>query len=285
MTRITRLVMSKVTAKVPERAINHFLESVEDKQKILLYGQISFYQATIMFLYHMVTAKGYMTIEKEVMFPHSNMNQVFGMIRQLMVDWALDVIRPGTLIERQLIAKSYVKKEEFTHTTLICDSADFRLEKRDRLRTQSDWHSYKEKSHAARYQFVISHDKVFRHVDGYFYPKEYDADCLGGMKDDMKLLFKKGDVMMADNHYSTLRSWKKPRVITRVRKPPKRELSDEDKVYNENFSAERSKIEHAIGDIKARFKMLRIPFRKTAEVQKDMVFIACAIHNFVYGGV
>ncbi len=283
MTRISRLVSGTVTARVPENAINHFLESVEDKQQINLYGQITFHQATIMFLYHMVTGKGYQSIEREVDFPHSNMNQVFGTIRRLMADWARDIIQPGTLIKRQLIARSHVRHAEFADTTLICDSSDFRLEKRDRLRKKSPWHSYKENSHAARYQFIITHDKVFVHVDGYFYPKDYDANCLEGMKDDMMSLFAKGDIMMADNHYSTLRSWKKPRVITRLRKPRHRALTDDEQRFNAEFSAERSKVEHAIGDVKSRFRILASPFRKSAEAQKDMVLIACAVHNFVYG--
>ena len=89
--------------------------------------------------------------------------------------------------------------------------------------------------------------------------------------------------MMADNHYSTLRSWKKPRVITRLRKPRHRALTDDEQRFNAEFSAERSKVEHAIGDVKSRFRILASPFRKSAEAQKDMVLIACAVHNFVYG--
>jgi hypothetical protein len=236
-----------------------------------------------MFLYHLVTGKGYPTLEREFKFPHSNMNQVFGTIRRLMVKWAREHIQPGTLAERLRIAKMFVKKKEFVKTTLLCDSADFRLEKRDREKTKSSWHSYKENSHAARYQFIISHDKVFRHVDGYFYPKDYDADCLNGMKDEVTSIFAKGDIMMADNHYTKLvRTWKKPKVITRHRKPRKKKLSKDKEAYNKRFSAERYKVEHAIGDVKNRFKILAVPFRKTAEVQKDIVIIGCAIHNFVY---
>ena len=108
-----------------------------------------------------------------------------------MADWARDIIQQGTLIKSQLISRSHVKHAEFANTTIICDSSDFRLEKRDHLRKKSPWHSYEENSHAARYQFVITHDKVFVHVDGYFYPKDNDADCLEGMKDDMMSLFAK----------------------------------------------------------------------------------------------
>ncbi len=40
LTRISRLVSGMVTVRVPENAINLFLESVEDKQQINLYGKL-----------------------------------------------------------------------------------------------------------------------------------------------------------------------------------------------------------------------------------------------------
>ncbi len=54
-----------------------------------------------------------------------------------------------------------------------------------------------------------------------YHPKDYDADCLEGMKDDLK-----GDVMLTDNHYSTLLFWKRLKVTTGIRKSPRKELTD-----------------------------------------------------------
>jgi hypothetical protein len=163
MVKSTRVLEATVHAKIPEKCMHDFIKSVADKEKITLYGQIDFTQAAYLYAYHLITAEGYCTLEKKFGFPHANCNQVFGTIRRYWEKWSMEQVAAGTLAERKRAAQNFVKFKEFKDSTLVVDSADFQLEKRDRLKAKSPWWSKKEKHHAARYQFFISQDSLIRY--------------------------------------------------------------------------------------------------------------------------
>lgn len=191
-------------------------------------------------------------------------------------------MRSGALTERQQAARSFIKHRAFKDVTLIVDSGDFRLEKRDNRRAKSPWWSVKERSHAARYQFIISPDQVIRYWDGYFYPKDYDAHCLEGVKKDLYSHFSKGDVIMGDDHCRVLsKTWKEIEVRRRLYKheDPPGNMTRE--TYSYQFSATRSVVEGVIGDLKKRFHLLKVPYRKQAESQKEVVAIVVGVHNWL----
>jgi hypothetical protein len=75
------------------------------------------------------------------------MRNLFGQTQSLLVRWANKQLKPSTLDQRKKVAKKKGMRELFNQTTLVCDSADFRIKKQDNLRGKSKHHSYKLKNH------------------------------------------------------------------------------------------------------------------------------------------
>ena len=144
MVKFSRPVDSELYRKVPQTFIEDFLKSSWGKEEMTLYGGLSKRKATKAFLYHMVTGKSYQAMEWVVGIKHSNCRQVFGTIRRALFRYSRNKI----------------------------DSSDFKLQKQDDEDWRSEWYSKKEKCHAAKYQFIASHDRIVRYVSGSFSPKK-----------------------------------------------------------------------------------------------------------------
>ncbi len=80
--------------------------------------------------------------------------------------------------------------------------SDFKLRKQDLACEgwRSEWYSKKESCHPVRYQFVVSHDRIIRHVCGPFSLKEHDSSCLRMEHKALLRKFPRGDVALADLH-------------------------------------------------------------------------------------
>ncbi len=280
----TKFLFSRVHRKVKENWIKKFLFAHSRVNKPKLYGKITLKQATYLFLYHIITYDGYHSLEQLFDFPHSNMRQVFGSIRRALFRHTMTLLSTGTLSERRKSARKYVKDDEFIKSTLVVDSADFRLQKRDNKGHRSKHYSRKEKSFAARYQFLVSHDKMIRHVGGPFSPKKHDSACMKRMRKILVQRFCKGDIILGDLHYTPLVTrWKILRVVCKHRKPRKpRKLTPLQQGYNRAHCAARNKVEHVIADLKSRFKALNSPYRRSRQSHAQIIVIASAVHNDIY---
>lgn len=284
MVKNLRQVKVVVHKKVPEEAILDFFKRIPNKDNITLYRDTNLRKATYHFLYQCVTGLSNHDVEREVGFPHSNMRQVFGTIRHLMADWADTKIGKSTLSQRRAIARSRVKHHDFANTTLVCDSIDLPLLKQDERRRSSKYYSYKLQRHGLRYIIFCTHDKVIQHTIGPFCPKDYDSHCIQRKRKEIQKKFVKGDKVLADNHYTVIaRTWKRIAWICKYTKPPKKPLSAGQEKFNQKHSAERSKVENVVGDVKRRFKILCKPYYKSRGSQFQIWKIACAMHNWVYG--
>lgn len=151
-----------------------------------------------MYLYHLVTYAGYHSIERITDFSHSTMYQIFGCTCALLLKWANKWITRRKLSDRRQAAQRFAKHKLFKHTTLIVDFADFPCWKRKPHGKKSKHHSFKLNKHETRVQMIISHDRIFRWVFGPYYPKDYDGDCLLRNRKQLKKIFRRGDVIIAD---------------------------------------------------------------------------------------
>ncbi|KAL9654642.1 hypothetical protein ABK040_006704 [Willaertia magna] len=240
---------------------------------------------TYMYLYYLTRGIGQRKLEQLVGFPHSNMKQVFGLLRCRLREWAKTIVTPGTYFERKKAAENRELHHIFRNITLLCDSKDFKLVKRDKLGKQSKYWSYKENHQAMRVQFFVSKDLQIRHIEGPFYPKTYDTHCILRVENRLRKIFCHDDKIMADLAYSTVnKGWtnrrRSPLFCTGYRKPKKKNLSVNKLLYNRMLSQERARVETALSLIQNRFAWLRKPWYCTRHGLLDIVWIAAAIHNF-----
>ena len=283
MVKFTRSIDKELYNKVPREFVDKFLESSQGKQNMTLYGGITKRKATKAFLYHMVSGKSYLAMERATGIKHSNCVQIFGTIRSALFRYSRSKIRAGLLSERRAAAKKHVQDQEFADTTLVIDSSDFKLQNQDNFAWKSEQKSYKESCHAARYQFIASHDRILRYVSGPFSPKIHDSACVRSDRDALVKMFPRGDVALADLHYSLLvtSSWKVLKFRCKKRKPRSRKLTVAETSDNKRHCAVRNKIEGVIGDVKNRFSLVKNKYRRSIETQHEIIIIASAIHNCV----
>jgi hypothetical protein len=65
-----------------------------------------------------------------------------------------------------------------------------------------------------------------------------------------------------------------------IKKPPKRELLDEEKAFNRQISSKRVKVEHAIGQCKV-FRIVKDEVRAYKDNFRDTcILLACGLNNF-----
>lgn len=283
---VSRIMESEVHNKVPEVVVNDMYDFLSHIENLTLYGPGNLRYKLYCFLYYAVRGIGYQKLETITRFPHSDCHQCFGCLRSKLYEWALSKIVPSKLKIRKAIAVQFVVHNQFQDCTLLIDSKDFKIEKQSDRGTKSKHHSFKENCHCIRVQFISTHDLIVRWISGPFTPKTYDADCV--LKKILSLdgYFKKGDKVLADNHYTTVNR-KKPRnvviptFVTKHPKPKNSPLSEEKRKFNEKHKACRAKIETNISQITNRFGWFSHPWMKDRSSLYQMVVIATAINNCV----
>lgn len=89
----------------------------------------------------------------------------------------------------------------------------------------------------------------------------------------------KGTNLSADKAYVGLEI-KDVNIIIPKKKPPKKELSEEDKEHNRLISSVRIVVEHVISGIK-RCRIVKDVYRNTKLHFDDVVMaLSCGLHNF-----
>mgnify|MGYP006940087439 CR=1 FL=1 len=80
-------IEQKVYSRIKQATVNQ-MERALQRHEMMLYGNYSFHEIFIAFLYFLTHNMSYKTIETETRLPHSNMKQWFGTIQRKLLPYA-----------------------------------------------------------------------------------------------------------------------------------------------------------------------------------------------------
>jgi hypothetical protein len=150
MVKITRRLLNDVHQKVSKRCVADILKRTKTPVDQRMFGGVNAMQAIYLFLWWCITGCGQRGVENETTYPHSNLTYLFDETRSLLLKWANKIVKPNRLSERRATAKTRRPPKPFGATTLLVDSADFKLIKQDKWKGKSKHYSAKLKQHGTR---------------------------------------------------------------------------------------------------------------------------------------
>jgi hypothetical protein len=211
-------------------------------------------------------------------------------MRKHLYEWGNSQIISGTLSDWKSSMRNIKLENCISDGNLFIDSVDFKKWSKGGLSTKSTEYSYKKKSYASRFQYIMDGKTRIRGLYGPFSPKQHDSDFLQAKKELLDKKFEDG-TFFADCHYSkgrklfTKLNFHVPLGDNETKLPTKyskliRNNKKSSKEYGDMIRKVRSRVERPFGNLKIKYNSLSNKFKEGDDELKNLVIYTAGIHNY-----
>ncbi|KAG2392599.1 hypothetical protein C9374_011324 [Naegleria lovaniensis] len=292
-----RTLVELVQKKILESVIKKVIKYVQRPSNEIFYGMLTVRQVVLLFLYYITYGDSFIKMEIQFHIPHSNISRAITILRSILYTNIKNEIKFFPLAIRKRAIRRRTRAKWLHKCTVALDSIDIpkavteimklkNLNKRKEKNTERGelWRSHKLKNHhhALRYHFACDFLYRIGYVSKYRPPTEYDGHGIIRDKTRFENSLEEGDVVMADDHYRTVkRKIKKVGWVCPKRETQKDWNPDTDVKKNKQQRATRKLVETELSQIANNFRVLAIPWKGSVIHHQKMVWIIAAIHNLI----
>jgi len=171
--------------------------------------------------------------------------------------------------------KKYLEENQIK--ILYQDGTERPIERSIDDETQKEYYSGKKKHHSVKNNVITDDSAKILFISDTYEGKVHDKK----ISDEIGLDLPKGTKLYQDTGFQGYRpKGENIEIIMPLKKPRKKELTDEQKKQNQQISSQRVRVEHSIGGAK-RIRILKDEIRHNTYELRHLIFlIGCGLHNF-----
>jgi hypothetical protein len=279
--RIAASVNAKIDAVFPQ-AVQQRLTNAVNEASPEIYGKYPAELVLKIFLYWLVSDDSYIKLERLTKFPHSNVKQGFGSIRNAVLPVCRSYITPGTFQDRQRIALEEIDDPEFQDITGILDGVHVPFECALSADERKEFASHKLNwKPALNFMVVTNLENRICYVSTGHPARRHDITTFRDCAPVLKRKLADNDKLLADSGFiGRLPDDGQVSLVKPHKKPKNGELTETQTDFNTRLASIRSKIERVFGRLKNTFKVLQ-GFRGHSARLNEIFVVCCGLYNMI----
>jgi len=264
-----------LTSRISQEALRRFFISLEHHYpRRYLPIRWSIFDAGVIFLYWLVLYPTLSNLEDVFGVRSSDFQKLIRRIPRCTVNFVNEnIVIPNMEIRQQ--QATALLPEEFRHCHFIIDGTDTRCWlRRARGEIRKHWYSFKHKRSSFRIQVAIDLEGRFVWFGEPLPAAIHDKSALEASDFEEQANLEPGERVLADKGYVGSHICTCP-----YKKPPRADLTDEQKIWNRFVNRYRAPIELRFGIMKNRYAIMRETFRHQKTLFRGYMGLVMALSN------